>query len=86
MNTSDLHLVLSGYWYREILNGTKRVEYRNICPYWEERIWNKRSEIKSVIFHDGYTSKKIRFAVEKIDIGECPYKGWRGLYYRIFFK
>ena len=81
-----LHLVLSFDWFHQILAGNKTVEYRRICPNWSRLIWSRRDQIKTVVFHKGYTDTTIAGDVDSIDIGECPYAGWNGNYYRIHFR
>ena len=34
----------------------KREEYRELTEYWHKRIWGHWWEIKSVVFHRGYTN------------------------------
>ena len=82
----NLHLVLTYYWFDEILAGRKRIEYRELTHYWYLRIHNKRKRIKTVTFSRGYTKTKLTFDVTKIDIGDCPYDGWDDNYNRIYFK
>ena len=79
-------LNLKAKWYHAILFGIKDVEYREIKDYWTKRL----SKIQSgdiVTFCLGYkrTNGDIHAKVTKIDIGECPYQGWSGNYYRIHF-
>lgn len=79
----NIHLVLTYEWFDEVLSGRKRIEYREVKPYWRTRIWDRRNEIRSVSLSRGYTYDTLNFGVSKIDIGECPYVGWNGKYYRI---
>jgi len=80
-----LHLILSFDWFNQVLSGNKTVEYRRICPNWSRLIWSRRDQIKTVVFHKGYTDTTIACDVDNIDIGDCPYGGWSGNYYRIHF-
>ena len=80
-----LHLILSFDWWHQVLSGNKTVEYRRICPNWSRLIWSRRAAIKRVVFHKGYTDATITCDVDNIDIGECPYGGWNGNFYRIHF-
>lgn len=41
--SDTLHLVLKGKWYDMIESGEKREEYREIKPYWIERIFEESS-------------------------------------------
>lgn len=61
-----LHLVLKSKWYDMIASGEKKEEYRAITPYWTKRIWDKDPRVSDVIFHRGYTSETICFAVDGI--------------------
>lgn len=49
-----LHLVLTYHWFDEIYYGRKNIEYRKITPYWTKRIYEKRDQLKEVVFHRGY--------------------------------
>ena len=80
-----IHLVLKHVWYKETIEGKKRIEYRSIKPYWRKRIWEKRDLIKKVCFSKGYSETTKTYNVIKIDIGTCPIIGWNDLYYRIHF-
>lgn len=48
---------------------------------------NKHAEMFAV-FRLGYSRKypDIERRVTKIDVGPCPYEGWDGEYFRIFFS
>jgi hypothetical protein len=90
MNTGEkitLHLVLTRAWYDEVAAGTKRIEYRRICPHWKKMIWDRRDKIAQVRFQRAYAPNPPTslFLVEKIDVGPCPYPGWDADYYRIHF-
>lgn len=78
-----LHLVLKGKWYDMIASGTKKVEYRRICDYWNSRLLaiDEKDRIvyrsyNSVIFHRGYTSTIMKWEVDRITVGYgCPCLG-----------
>ena len=74
MSTHVLHLVLTYHWYDETASGRKTIEYRAMTEKWRKQIWEKRD-----------TATTQTFAIDKIDIGECPIEGWNGHYYRIHF-
>jgi len=80
---TDVHLVLTHYWFDEIYEGQKTVEYRDNIPFWQKRIIEKKPN--RVIFHRGYTNEVILAEISKIDIGECPYEGWDDKYIRVHF-
>ena len=83
--TDSVTLVLTFYWYDEIASGRKRIEYRDLCEYWKNRIWDRRDELKFVTFSRGYTKTRLKFKIDSIDRGDCPYEQWPGEYYRIHF-
>ena len=84
--TGDIHLVITGHWFDQVLHRNKDVEYRQIKPRWTKQIWDKRDTLKTVVLHRGYTSTVIRAEIILIDIGPCPYQGWEDDYYRIHFE
>ena len=83
-----LYLTLKKKWFDQILAGTKKIEYRDIKPYWTKRLFNesgkpKRFEI--IEFRNGYSRnarrmrvefKGVRIGVLKKDVGEFK-KGMR---------
>lgn len=48
---STLHLSLYKKWFDEILQGTKRIEYREIKPYYDKLLKNQYDAVK---FVNGY--------------------------------
>lgn len=78
-------------WYLRISSGEKTVEYRRICRHWSSRL---RDAVFSAGFTPFYAVFRLGYsrdypdivrAITKVDIGACPYDGWDGLYYRVFF-
>ena len=79
-----LHLILKRKWYDMIASGEKKEEYREITPYYIERLnsWlliNKGSRplyhYDNICFHRGYTKTTMTFSINGILIG--PGKpGW----------
>lgn len=61
MKTIDL--VLSFKWYDLIASGEKRVEYREIKPFWE-RLGKKK--YTHVVFRRAYTSQIMTFPIKSI--------------------
>ena len=59
---SRLHLSLYKKWFDEILNGTKKIEYRELKPYYERLLSKQYEEVK---FVNGY-GKERPFVVLKI--------------------
>lgn len=80
----SLHLVLKTKWYDMIDCGEKKEEYREIKPYWIQRLIGVDKLLKEgknlliheipldydhVTFHKGYTSTTMTFDIESIEIG-----------------
>lgn len=51
-----LHLSLKNKWFKEILEGKKKIEYRKIKPYWTKRLEGK--EYDHIHFVNGYGKDK----------------------------
>ena len=49
-----LHLAIKKKWFDMIVSGEKREEYRDVKPYWEQRLSGKT--YKFVKFRNGYRS------------------------------
>jgi hypothetical protein len=83
-----LTCVLTHHWFDRILSGSKRVEYRDMGTHWSKRLTPaKQKALKWVVFQRGYTKVgEIKFRIDKIDTGKCPYPGWDDKYYRIHFS
>lgn len=60
-----LDLVLKGCWYDLVATGKKRVEYREIKPYWTRRLFSR--PFTHVRLRRGYTNESLLFAIEKIE-------------------
>lgn len=41
MTQKILHLTLMKKWFNEILARSKKIEYREIKPYWTKRLFNE---------------------------------------------
>lgn len=78
-----IRLVLTYHWFDEMAAGRKDIEYRAVKPYWRSRIWNRRGELTGAIFSRAYSATTLDREIIRIDIGPCPYPGWRGKYYRL---
>ena len=62
-----LHLILMRKWFDEILVGTKKIEYREIKPYWTKRLFNKDGTAKKydlIYFKNGYAKDCPKMIVE----------------------
>ena len=55
-----LHLVLKRKWYDMIASGEKFEEYREIKPYWSNRLFKGYTH---VCFRLGYTAKTMLFPI-----------------------
>jgi hypothetical protein len=62
-----LFLILNRKWFELISTGEKREEYRRVCETWKKKIWDRRHELKKVIFQLGYT-KNVRMEYEILSI------------------
>lgn len=86
----DLILPLKRMWFAKIWNGEKRTEYRAVKPYWTKRIgaWADDNTPRFIMFQIGYAKDGLRLLVQTagVDIGPCPYPGWRGNFYRLRFE
>lgn len=63
-----LYLTLHKKWFNQILEGTKKIEYREIKPYWTRRLFNEDKSPKEydvIIFRNGYNKNspimKVKF-------------------------
>ena len=83
MSVLCLNLVLSYYWFEEMVAGRKYVEYRAVTPHWTRLIWKRRDQITHARFSKGYTSTTITRRVLFVSRGSCPYEGWNGDFYRL---
>lgn len=74
MEERILDLVLKGCWYDLIKSGKKREEYREICTYWNKRIYKENLFGKSipsyVKFRRGYTNISMLFKIDSVTIGQ----------------
>ena len=80
---NELHVVLTGRWYKEHLNG-KREEYREITPYWVQRLCvpevrtisqQTAKQIVSCILHKGILPVYTRFRNFETMVGHYGYTG-----------
>ena len=57
MPNKILHLTLHRKWFKQILEGTKKIEYREIKPYWTKRLFDSQNnpiKYDYIIFKNGY--------------------------------
>ena len=57
-----LNLTLYRRWFNQIAAGIKRIEYREIKPYWTQRIENK--QYSEIHFRNGYGKHRPFMRVE----------------------
>ena len=65
--TNTLHLTLHKKWFDEILSGKKKIEYREIKPYWTKRLVNPDGSYKqftNIIFKNGYSKNMPEMTIE----------------------
>ncbi|MCK5617642.1 ASCH domain-containing protein [Candidatus Pacearchaeota archaeon] len=70
-----LYLTLMRRWFDEILDGTKKFEYREIKPYWTKRLFNEDGSSKNydvIYFRNGYSKgcRKMEVEFEGVRFGE----------------
>ena len=66
-----LHLTLKKKWFDEILSGKKKVEYREIKPYWQIRLIDNKGipiAYKTIIFKNGYGKNVPTMVVEYLGL------------------
>lgn len=67
MASKILHLNLLKKWFDQILAGTKKIEYRDIKPYWTKRLLDKNGKPKKfdvIHFRNGYSKTARQMKVE----------------------
>ena len=74
-NKKVLYLTLKKRWFDEILQGKKKIEYREIKPYWTKRFLTsegKPRKFDTVFFRNGYSkdSRKMEVEFNGLTIGE----------------
>jgi hypothetical protein len=65
-----LHLTLMRKWFLEILEGKKKIEYREIKPYWTKRLFadGKQKKYDYIIFKNGYSKNAPEMKVEFLGV------------------
>ena len=74
-----LHLNLKKKWFDQILAGTKKIEYREIKPYWTTRLFDSDGKPKKfdiIEFRNGYSkeARVVRVEFEGIRTGKKSYE------------
>lgn len=57
-----LHLTLKKQWFDMIASGEKREEYREVKPYWRNRLFGKKFD--AIHFRNGYSKGSPTMLVE----------------------
>jgi len=66
---AKLYLILYKEWFYQILEGKKKIEYRDITPYWTKRLFNENKTPKQfdeIIFTNGYGLHRPRLHMEHL--------------------
>ena len=63
---STLKIIIKGEYIDQIKAGTKKIEYRDITPFWTSRLYNngKKREYDNIEFINGYNKDARRMFVE----------------------
>jgi len=61
-----LHLTLHRQWFDEVASGIKKIEYREIKPYWERRL--DGHQFSEIHFRNGYRADSPLMQVECLGI------------------
>ncbi len=74
-----LHLTLMKEWFDQILAGTKKIEYREIKPYWTKRLFDDGGNAKKfdiIEFRNGYSKdcRKMRVEFKGLRVGKKNYE------------
>jgi len=62
-----LHLTLHKIYFDQILEGSKKIEYREIKPYWTKRFFDKQGKpitYDLIFFKNGYNKNSPTMEVE----------------------
>ncbi len=65
-----LHLTLMRKWFIQILEGKKKIEYREIKPYWTKRLFENGIPVKYdyISFKNGYPKDAPEMKVEFLGV------------------
>lgn len=63
-----LHLTLHRQWFGAIASGVKKIEYREIKPYWKTRLEGKTFDV--VHFRNGYSQNRPFMQVQCLGISK----------------
>lgn len=73
MTKKILDLTIAGKWFDKILDGTKKIEYRDIKPYWTNRLLNKNGSLREfdeIRFRNGYSRNCRKMYVEFLGLNK----------------
>lgn len=88
-----LHLTLTKKWYDMVKSGEKRVEYRELKPYWKSRLCDKDErgvyqfkKFTHVEFRNGYGKSLpfMRFEITEMTVGIGDQKFGAPLHKNVF--
>ena len=74
---SILYLTLFRKWFDEILEGKKKIEYRDKKEYWKKRLFNQDGSVKNydkIVFTNGYGSNRPRIEIKFLGVKESQDK------------
>ena len=81
MQSKTLYLTLHKKWFEQILKGVKKMEYRDIKPYWTKRLFDKNGKPKKyteILFKNGYSNNcpwmRVKFLGLEIGNGKYSIK------------
>src|SRR5574344_1400759 len=66
-----LHLTFLRKWFIQFFEGRKKIEYREIKPYWIKRLFQedgKPLDYSQVIFRNGYSKNAPKMTVEFLGV------------------
>ncbi len=72
-----LQLTLFKQWFDEILAGTKKIEYREVKPFWKKRLFTSEGKVKEydeILFTNGYGNNRPRMRVQFLGVREVNNK------------
>ena len=63
---STLKIIIKAEYFDQIKAGTKKIEYRDITPFWTSRLYNngKKREYDDIEFMNGYNKHARRMIVK----------------------
>lgn len=62
-----LKIVIKKQWFDDIASGKKKIEYREVKPFWESRLYDstgKKRQYKEIEFINGYNADARRMVTK----------------------